>query len=399
MRKVQQSDLVAGMVLAKNIVTKHGQTIAEAGTTLTDQLIARISFYRVDKIFIEGEETVSEPIDPLVVDKDDEIITEIDPSLIPPVVASEPEPVKEPEIVKPTVSETISYTEKLRSKPEFQDFQVIYSKNIAKLKEAFDNILAGNYEAFSTADLLSEADDLFRQRTVLDLLDLLHTNRSLDDTVYAHSLNVAIIAHGIGKWLKMSKQEMDILTIAGLLHDIGKMQIPDEVLNKTEKLTDEEFALIRQHPQLGNKILKKVPGLDPRILFATLQHHERFDASGYPRNLDGDEIDDTAAIIAIADVYDAMTAARSYRAAKCAFQVIEAFEADGLQKYNPKFILTFLNRIASSYQNSRVLLSDGSRCRIIYINHSKLSKPMVQFDDGSVIDLTTRSDLHITSIL
>ena len=389
MRKLQQKDLEAGMVLARDIVTKHGQVIAEKGVTLTDQLIARISFYRAENILVEGDDPEPEAT---------ELPTPEPPAPEPP--APEPvEPPKEPEIVKPTVNETISYTEKLRSKPEFQDFQLIYSRNIARLKEAFSYILAGDYASFSPSMLLDEAEDIFRQRTVLDLLDLLHTNRALDDSVYVHSLNVAIIAHGIGKWLKMPKQDMDVLTLAGLLHDIGKMQIPEEVLNKTGQLTDEEFNLIRQHPQMGNKILKKVPGLDARIIYATLQHHERFDGSGYPRNLDGDEIDDTAAIIAIADVYDAMTAARSYRAAKCAFQVIEAFEDDGLQKYNPKFILTFLDRIASSYQNSRVLLSDGSRCRIIYINHNKLSRPMVQFDDGSVIDLTTRTDLHITSIL
>jgi HD-GYP domain-containing protein (c-di-GMP phosphodiesterase class II) len=128
-------------------------------------------------------------------------------------------------------------------------------------------------------------------------------------------------------------------------------------------------------------------------------HHERCDGSGYPQNLKGDAIEDFAEIIAIADVYDAMTAARSYRAPMCPFQVIAAFEKDGLGKYNTKFILTFLERIASTYQSNRVLLNDGRGGDIVMLNRRYLSKPIVQLDDGSCIDLSTTPELHIQSLL
>ena len=229
---------------------------------------------------------------------------------------------------------------------------------------------------------------------------MIHTMRSVEDSTYAHCLNVALISRAIGKWLHLSKADLDTLTMAGLLHDIGKAKIPEEILNKQGKLTDQEFDLIRSHAKVGHKILSQT-NLDSRIKLAALQHHERFDGSGYPRGLESDEIDFFASILAIADVYDAMTAARAYRAPKCAFQVIAAFEQDGFQKYNPNVIFTFLERVAGCYNNSRVLLSDGSAGRVVFLNKHKLSRPIIETDKGSLLDLSKgeNKDLFIKSIL
>ena len=220
----------------------------------------------------------------------------------------------------------------------------------------------------------------------------------MEDSVYAHSLNVSLISRRLGRWLKFSPEELDTLTLAGALHDIGKLKIPAEVLNKPGKYTDEEFALVKQHPKFGNDILKSLP-LDSHVKKAVLCHHERSDGSGYPTGLSQSDIDEYAAIVSIADVYDAMTAARSYRAPLCVFQVINNFEHDGLSKYNPKFILTFLSHVASTYQNNRVLLNDGRVANIVMLNKNRLSKPIIQLMDGSCIDLSTQPDLHIQSVL
>ena len=378
MEKIQSRMLEAGMVVAKEIVTQHGQHLVDKGTVLSDGLIARLSFYRIESVYVEDlpKPEVEAPV------------------AIEPVVEAEapaPKKISEPVIVAPSPKDTIAYTQKLKNKPEFQEFQVSYSKVIARLTDTMGRIVRGDHSVSLDA-LMEETRPLFHGKTTLDILDLLHAIRAVDDSVYAHSLNVALVARGIGRWLKLSRDDLDVLTMAGLLHDIGKLTIPEDVLNKQGKLTDAEFQMIQQHPLSGNQLLKNIPGLDRRIRAATLQHHERGDGSGYPRQLQQDEIDEFASIIAIADVYDAMTAARSYRAPLCAFQVIESFERDGFQKYNPKYILSFLDNIASSYQNNRVVLSDGTSCRIIYINHRSLSHPMVQLDDGSVVDLSTKPD-------
>ena len=142
----------------------------------------------------------------------------------------------------------------------------------------------------------------------------------------------------------------------------------------------------------------KSSSLPDGIRNAVLMHHERCDGTGYPLGLTYEEIDDYALIIAIADVYDAMTAARSYRDPLCPFQVIAEFEKDGLQKYKPKYILTFLERIATTYQNNRVLLSNGQPARIVLLNRNQLSRPLVELNDGSYLDLC-KSQLYIKSLI
>ena len=268
------------------------------------------------------------------------------------------------------------------------------------MKQTFTAAVQENHP-IDTQLLLSQVADLFQSRkTIVEMFDMLYNMRTVTDSVYAHCLNVALISRMIGRWLHFERHELDVLTIAGLLHDIGKLLIPDEVLNKPGALTDEEFALIKKHPKLGYDILKRQTELDSRIAKAALMHHERCDGSGYPTGLTEDFIDNFAMIVGIADVYDAMTAARSYRAPLCPFQVISNFEKDGFQKYHTKYILVFLKQIASAYQSNRAILSDGRGCTIVMLNQNSLSRPIVQFDDNSCLDLSTASkDLYIKAVL
>ena len=128
-------------------------------------------------------------------------------------------------------------------------------------------------------------------------------------------------------------------------------------------------------------------------------HHERCDGTGYPAGITQEYIDDFALIVAIADVYDAMTAARAYREPLCAFQVIDSFEKDGLHKYKPKYILTFLKRIVNAYQSNRVMLSNGKSGNIVFINDKALAKPIVELSDGTFIDLSKDHSVSIVATL
>lgn len=288
------------------------------------------------------------------------------------------------------------YSQEIKQSPEFISFQVDFAVCLNELKDYFHTIITGNFKTPET--LLEKTSSLLRPgQTTIDLFDTLHNLRSVDDSIYVHSLNVSLISRTIGKWLKMSAEDLETLSLAGLLHDIGKSLIPDDLLNKQGQLTDEEYDLLCQHSQLGYNLLMPLP-LDAPVKKAALMHHERCDGSGYPGKLTTDAIDDFAHIIAIADVYDAMTAARTYRAPLCPFQVIEEFEKDGLQKYKPKYILTFLEHIASTYQNNHVLLSDGRAANILLLNRNHLSKPLVQLNNGECIDLA-RSELSINSLI
>ncbi|CBK73488.1 uncharacterized domain HDIG [Butyrivibrio fibrisolvens 16/4] len=387
--------LEPNMIVAEPVVTKRGQTLIKAQEKLSPQMIAKLSFYKIESVTVED-------------------IAEEAPEEAP--IEEAPAPAAEPEKPKKTLkekkkeaseakekqdraSQQIPYTQRLKASPTFQKFQSDYAINIAFLQKNFDDILAGA-DASCTDEMLKNCESLFKSKTTIELLNMLSNMRNLEDPLYSHSLNVGLISRAIGKWLKMPLEDVNVLTLAGLLHDIGKTQIPKEILNKPGKYTEAEFEIMKTHPVQGKKILND-KGFDPRILYAALQHHERADGSGYPRGLEEDEIDDFASIVAIADVYDAMTTARAHRDPLCSFQVISEFEKEGLHTFNTKFILTFLERIANTYNNSRVMLNNAKTGRVVYINKSSLSRPVIQLDNGEIINLADNafSDIYIKSIL
>lgn len=366
MNEIPLHNLKEGMVIASDVMTKGGQRILEKGKVLNRQSIMRLSFYNIKSVMIEEEVPAPAPL--------------AEPS--EPAAAALPN----------------TYTQKIKTSQKFQSFQIDHTLVLSTIKSNFENYV-NNDVSLDTAILLSRVQELFDScKTSLELFQMLHNMHSSEDSIYAHSLNVALICRQLGKWLKADDATLDTLTLCGLLHDIGKLKIPDEILNKPGKYTDEEFALVKMHPQYGYELLKPLP-LDSRIKKAALSHHERCDGTGYPMGLTQDDTDDFAMVVAIADVYDAMTTARSYRAPLCPFQVIENFEKEGLQKYKPKYILTFLSHIAGTYQHHRILLSDGRSANIVMLNQQRLSKPIVQFDDGSCIDLSTESNLFIQSVI
>ena len=377
MRTLTPHELEQGMIVAEAVKTPSGQILATPGSEVTRQLINRMKLYRVDFAVVEGE------------------------AFAEASSSSEATPVEKPEpapVPKTYIQETKTVKQKVASSDAFRSFQLQYYMILEDLKVVFNEIINENKPLQQDA-LVEKVATLFRTRnTIIELFDMLNNMRALDDSVYAHSLNVGVISRMLGRWLKLDSHNLDVLTCAGLFHDIGKVLIPEEVLNKSGKLTDEEFELIKSHPKKGYDILKP-QNIDPHIKKAALMHHERCDGSGYPSGLDEDLIDEYAMIVGIADVYDAMTAARSYRAPLCAFQVISNFEKDGYQKYHAKYITTFLKQIAATYQSNRVVLSDGRGGKIVMINPNDLSRPVIQFDDNECLDLSTHRDLYITAVI
>lgn len=385
---IKTSDLKPGMVTAEPIKTKRGQELVPAGTTLTKQLISRMEFYSIDAACIDEASILTE----------EEIKAALQAAMAQKLGLSTQEVKKEeptPEIVPP--QNEVAYSQKVKRSKTFQEYSLQSSKVTKLLQDQLEGYVFEKIPMDFDALLAGVKSLITPGQTVIQYFDMLHNLRSSDDSVYSHSLNVAMISRILGKWLKWTSSDLDSLVIAGLLHDIGKITIPPEVLNKEGKLTDEEFELIRWHPRAGYDLIKDLK-IDSRIKKATLQHHERCDGSGYPMRVDEIMLDDFAMVIAIADVYDAMTAARKYRAPLCPFQVIREFERDGYHKYKTEYLLTFLRRIASTYQNNRVILNDGRAAKIILLNQNSLSEPLVQLNDGSCIDLAA-SPLYIQSIV
>ena len=376
--KLSQKELKPGIIAVKPIMTPSGQVLAPAMTELTRQIINKMKLYNVDCAFVDSN-------DPLVIALG--------------LSSSHAEKPAEEKKVITYKEETQSNSQRMIVSKEFKGFQMDYLLYIEQLKNIFANIIQTPNYTINTAELIEKMAPLYTSRnTIVELFDMLHQMHTLSDSIYAHCVNVALISRMIGRWLHLDKHELDILTCSGLLHDIGKLAIPDDILNKPGKLTDEEFAQIKAHPATGYNMLRN-QDIDTRIKQAALMHHERYDGSGYPNQLTSEFLSDFAMIVAIADVYDAMTAARSYREPLCPFQVIEKFEQEGFQKYHTKYIYVFLHHIASTYQSNRVMLNDGRCCKIVMLNQSTLSKPIVQFDDGMCLDLSGQKELFITKVL
>lgn len=156
-----------------------------------------------------------------------------------------------------------------------------------------------------------------------------------------HSDRVARICNKIGQKLKMSRHEINLLEAIAFLHDIGKIAIDEAILNKPGKLNDEEWEIIKTHPEIGYRIISHAPEY-AEIAEDILSHHERYDGTGYPRGLKGDEIPIRARIIAIADAYDAMISNRPYRKALTKEEAIEEIKKCSGTQFDPKLVEIFL---------------------------------------------------------
>lgn len=290
-----------------------------------------------------------------------------------------------------------SYLESVKQSEDFQKFNKHYDEIAFDMRGQFNQILTQHSEV-DVKRLMSQVDDLLGQSTnSYHMFDMLHCMRDYDDSTFAHCVNVSIISSMLARWLKFSEEDIAMAALAGLLHDIGKLRVPEHILNKPEKLTTEEFDIIKKHTINGYEILKDKQ-LDLRVKLATIEHHERCDGTGYPFKKKGYEIQNFSKIVSIADVYDAMTAKRVYRDALCPFEVIEIFEQDGVRKYETKYLLTFLQEIANTYINNRVTLNDGTQGEIILFNSRELSRPLVKTRAGFV-DLSQKRNLKITALM
>ena len=154
-------------------------------------------------------------------------------------------------------------------------------------------------------------DIIAQQKNLVQLTDI----RLHDTYTFAHSVNVAILSSLLGVLLKLSREEQIKLTLGGLLHDIGKVTVPYEILTKAGHLTDDEWSVMQGHPEAGRQRLKKMFPNDTLLSTIALQHHEHIDGSGYPNHLKGEQIHRYGRIVAIADVYDALTSVRPYKRA------------------------------------------------------------------------------------
>ena len=351
-------DAEEGMELSRDVILNDGSVLLTKGTVLNLDLISRISGHHILEISVYDKTAADSAIDNRTISS----ISAVDEAK---------------EAAKAADDENTKYYETVRNSEEFKTFEEHYNEHIDTFK--------------NTIDIVAESNNS------LQLFDMLHAMRDVDDLTYVHSMNVALIASVIGKWMGYNQEKIKVLTLAGLMHDIGKLLIPEKILNKPGNLTDNEYEIMKKHVNLGYEQVKN-KFMPMSVKEAILLHHEKCNGTGYPFGLKSDKIPETAKIIAIADVYDAMTSSRIYRAPICPFEVVRLMYEDAFTKFDPVFAIPFLKNVASSYIHTDVRLSDGRVGKVILINDSALHKPVVQVD-GEYIDLSKKKDLNITALL
>lgn len=218
-----------------------------------------------------------------------------------------------------------------------------------------------------------------------------------DSYTYTHSVNVSLLCMLIGKWMRYGDQMIESLMIAGLLHDIGKMKIDPKVLNKPDKLTDEEFEEIKKHPRYSYELLQDNKDISLDVKVGILMHHEKIDGSGYPYGVYGENINTIARVIAVADVYDAMLSERPYQKKHSPFDVMQLMQEGVFGKLDTKILLTFLSYIANYYIGVYVLLSTGEIGEVVAINPACVYRPIIKVQD-QYINLYENKSINIIEL-
>lgn len=355
---VPVSNLLPGMEAARDVYTRNDQLLIPKNAVIDESMITRLSFFGILSISVYVDHKIMD----LMQEEEEE-------------------------------NDFISQQEK----EDFIEFKKNYEMTVNFVSESMNQLLKAG-EEINTDQLIEDVDKLmFKSRSRYHVFDMLHNIKSYDDETYRHCLNVGMINNVFAGWLNMNDKEKDLLTLCGLFHDVGKLLIDKDILKKPSKLTEVEYEEIKQHPMKGYQCLKdkKIPESVKR---AVLLHHERCDGKGYPFGFHISEIDPYAAITAIADVYEAMTATRVYRKGMSPFEVIKIFEEDGRKQFNPNFLVPLLQQLTNTYLQHEVVLSNGMTGKIVLINKNELSRPMIMIKKDKFIDLSKQRNIKILEV-
>lgn len=361
MKQIPVKELIPGMITASDIFSVDSKMIVPKGVVLTENIITRLDSYSV--YYVDINDDVFEEMKNPISSFQNQEVGNTDKQL------------------------TETNRERIRNSPQFKRFCEDFNHCAQQYKTTLMRAVYLN-EPFQANEIISDVMQLmYQDDSSISVFDMLLNMSNSDDSVYVHCIDVALISNILARWLHFSEEEQATALACGLFHDLGKFQLPSAILKKPGKLTPQEFEIVKTHTIEGFHMLNKYDNIPQVVKNAALMHHEKCDGSGYPYGLQGNEIDRFAKIVTIADIFDAMTSDRVYRKAMCPFSVIKSFEDEGIQKYEMKYVLTFLENVANSYLNHKVSLSNGMEGNVIFINKENLSKPIVLTDDNQIINL------------
>ena len=330
MRLVATATIHPGEVLGQTIYRDNGTILLHNGIPLTERLINRLVGQGISYVYIEDEAT-----------KDI--------------------------VVQPVISE------KLRHDATSSMMRLFSSIRDSKLKT---NSFVLDEESTNLTDIINRMMDEVNghEESITLLTDIYLT----DDYIFQHSLNVAIYSLAIGSQLKLNAKELAELGTGAILHDIGKVFINPDILQKPERLTDEEFSIMKSHTTKGYDLLRNNHTYSSVVAHCAYQHHERINGSGYPRGLKGEDIHLYAQIIGVADVFDAVTSNRVYRKALLPHEGLELLYSSAVNQFNIPIVEAFKNSVAVYPNGISVELSDKRKGVVVSQNKHTCDRPNIR---------------------
>ncbi len=286
----------------------------------------------------------------------------------------------------------------LMDQPQFSQNQKEYNTMTQTVKTIFSDIALGKSIRLTALEAL--ADDMLNDIILNhDLVKYLKSIRTIDEYTYTHSINVAALSILLGNWLNYGPKNIKQLAQAAILHDIGKIRVPQEILNKPGSLTAEEFSIMKRHSQYGYDIIKENPRIEEVIAKSVLYHHERYDGSGYPDELKDSNIPEFAKIISVCDVYDAMTTDRVYRRKVCPIKVLKLMYFDKVGIFDNMTKKLFIRNVITLFLGENVVFKDGSIGELIFIEEEPPYNMIIKVE-GKVItsDITVKDDFELITI-
>lgn len=313
MRLVQTATVLDGTLLGKAIYNEKGQVLLNEGVKLEGKLVRRLCEMGIHYIYIKDKKT--EDID-----------------------------------VRDPISAKLKKKAMDSIEKHFHEFE--HAKNLTHsivLEKAVTNLTT----------LIR--DILFEIKNNQELLVLLSEVYTYDHYIFTHSLNVTMYTLAIGMKLNLSEKDLETLGLGAILHDVGKMKIPEDILLKPDKLTLAEYEEVKKHAAEGFEILRRIPTVSLIVAHCAYQHHERLNGTGYPRGIKGNDIHFFGKIIAVADVFDAVTSNRIYRQAMLPHEGLEILYSGSGTLFDTKIIEAFRQAVAVYPVGITVELNDGRK--------------------------------------
>lgn len=352
MRFVSLRQVQPGMKLGRTVFTEDGKVLLGSGMVLTERLITGLHRSGIDSVYIDDPRTVDIVAEDIIRPQTRQVAVEA---------------------IEKTVRQ-ITNSNKLARKISLKEMGLHFQR-------AFSSIL----------------DDLMQNKQMVGHLTTISTH---SPSLYHHSVSVAVLATAVGMSLGYNRTQLQQLGIGAMLHDLGKVSLPDELVKKKERWTDEEKEIAKEHTTLGFNLLRKQHDISLLSAHVCLQHHERINGSGYPQGLQGKEIHEYAQIVGICDIYDSLTSPRPWRKRYMPQDALEYLLGSGGYLFEHHLVNAFLKHIAIFPIGSSVVLNTGEVGVVSKVDPEYSHRPTVRIlKDGRGNDVHIPYDVNLKESL